>query len=116
LYAILSEADRLKGVAFGLVRAGEGRGLKGYAVGEGVLPGRPTRLKEAATLGAQVERWRQVLTRLAEEFYAGDARVHPKQYPATCEHCGQRILCRLDVSLLEEEEDDTDAANEVERG
>ena len=49
LYAILSEADRLQGVAFGLVRAGEGRGLKGYAVGEGVLRGKPTKLKEAAT-------------------------------------------------------------------
>jgi probable DNA repair protein len=115
LYATLSETDRLKGVAFGLVRAGEGRDLKGYAVGEGVLPGKPTRLKEAATLGAQVERWREVLTRLAEEFYAGDARVNPKQYPTTCEYCAQRILCRLDVSLLEEE-DETDDANEVERG
>jgi hypothetical protein len=80
------------------------------------LAGKPTKLKEAATLGAQVERWREVLTRLAEEFYAGDARVHPKQYPGTCEHCGQRLLCRLDVSLLEEEEDDTVAANEVDRG
>jgi ATP-dependent helicase/nuclease subunit B len=113
LYAILSEADRLKGVAFGLVRAGEGRGLKGYAIGEGILPGKSTTLKEAATLGAQVERWRQVLTRLAAEFYAGEARVHPKQYPVTCERCGQRLLCRLDVSLLEE--DEADAANEVER-
>ena len=113
LYAILSEADRLKGVAFGLVRAGEGRGLKGYATGEGVLPGKPTKLKEAATLGAQVERWRQVLTKLAEEFYAGEARVRPKQYPVTCEHCEQRLLCRLDVSLLEV--DEADAVNEVER-
>ena len=115
LYAILSEANRLKGVAFGMVRAGEGRGLKGYAVGEDVLPGRLTRLKEAPTLEAQVERWRQVLVGLAEEFYAGEARVDPKQYPATCEHCGQRLLCRLDVSLLEEEEGDTDTANEVDR-
>jgi probable DNA repair protein len=115
LYAILSEADRLKGVAFGLVRAGEGRDLKGYAVGEGVLP-KPTKLKEAATLREQMERWRQVLVRLAEEFYAGDVRVRPKQYPATCEHCGQRLLCRLDVSLLEQDEDDTGAADEVGRG
>jgi probable DNA repair protein len=115
LYAILSEADRLKGVAFGLVRAGEGRDLKGYAVGEGVLP-KLTRLKEAATLGEQVERWREVLVKLAEEFYLGDARVRPKQYPATCEHCGQRVLCRLDVSLLEEDEDDTGATDEVGRG
>jgi probable DNA repair protein len=117
LYAILSEGNRLRGVAFGLVRAGEGRGLKGYAVGDGVLPGRPARLKEAATLEAQVERWRQVLVGLAEEFYAGDARVNPKRYPKTCEHCGQRLLCRLDVSSLEDsDEDDTSASEDEARG
>ncbi|MEO6806210.1 MAG: PD-(D/E)XK nuclease family protein, partial [Edaphobacter sp.] len=117
LYAILSEAERLQGVAFGLVRAGDDRGLKGYAVADGVLPGKPAKLKEAATFGGQVERWRQVLIGLAEEFYAGDARVHPKHYPETCEHCDQRILCRLDVALLEKEGDcDTDAAGEVGRG
>lgn len=113
LYAILSEADRLRGVAFGLVRAGEGRDLKGYAVGNGVLPGRPARLKEAATLELQVERWRQVLVGLAEEFSAGDARVQPKSYPKTCERCGQRLLCRLDASSLEvDEEDDADTGEE----
>ncbi len=117
LYAILSEADRLRGVAFGLVRAGEGRGLKGYAVGEGVLRGKPTKLKEAATFGAQVERWRDVLVALAEEFAAGDARVRPKQYPRTCEYCKQRALCRLDVSSLEvEDENEAGTAEEVGRG
>jgi ATP-dependent helicase/DNAse subunit B len=117
LYAILSEGNRLRGVAFGLVRAGEGRGLKGYAVGDGVLHGRPARLKEAATLEAQVERWRQVLVGLAEEFYAGDARVNPKQYPKTCEYCGQRLLCRLDVSLFKDnDEDDAGASEETDRG
>jgi ATP-dependent helicase/nuclease subunit B len=117
LYAILSEADRLKGVAFGLVRAGEGRAWNGYAP-DGVLPGKPTKMKEAATLEEQVERWREVLVLLAEEFYAGDARVHPKNYPTTCARCGQRLLCRLDVSSIEEEEDDDNAeiANEVDRG
>jgi len=117
LYAILSEANRLKGVAFGLVRAGDGRGLKGYAVRDGVLPGRPTRMKEAATLEAQVTRWREVLVALAEEFYAGEAQVRPKSYPATCQHCGQRVLCRLDVASLEEDEaEDAEAADEVGRG
>jgi ATP-dependent helicase/nuclease subunit B len=116
LYAILSES-KLKGVAFGLVRAGEGRELKGYTVGEGVLPGRPTRLKEAATLEAQVERWRQVLVKLAEEFYLGDARVRPKSYPKTCKYCAQRLICRLDVSSLEEsEEEDDTTTDEVGRG
>jgi len=116
LYAIVSEADRLKGVAFGLVRAGEGRELKGYAVSEGVLPGKPVKLTEAATLEEQVQRWRQVLVKLAEEFYAGDAQVRPKQYPATCERCGQRLLCRLDVSLVEGDEEDAIAAEDFGRG
>jgi len=116
LYAILSEADRLKGVAFGLVRAGEGRGLKGYASEEGLLPGKLTKLKEASTFEAQVERWREVLVALAEEFYTGEARVRPKSYPATCARCGQRVLCRLDVSLLEEEEEEEAATDEVIRG
>jgi ATP-dependent helicase/nuclease subunit B len=107
LYAILSEAEKLKGVAFGLVRAGEGRALKGYASEEGLLPGKLTKMKEAATLAEQVERWRWILVRLAEEFYAGDARVQPKNYPATCEYCSQRILCRLNVSSLEEDEEDS---------
>jgi ATP-dependent helicase/nuclease subunit B len=115
LYSILSDANALQGVAFGLVRAGEGRGMKGYATQNGVLPGRSTRMKEAATLGAQVERWRQVLTVLAEEFYSGDAQVRPKSYPTTCEHCAQRLLCRLDVSSLEED-DDADSTDEVELG
>ena len=112
LYAILSDADRLQGVAFGLVRAGEGRALKGYATTEGILPGKPTKLKEASTLAAQVERWREVLVELAEEFAAGDARVRPKSYPKTCERCGQRLLCRLDVSLLEEDGDEDASADE----
>jgi ATP-dependent helicase/nuclease subunit B len=116
LYAILSQADQLQGVAFGLVKAGKDRGLLGYATSNGVLP-KPTRLKEAATLEAQVERWREVLVALAEEFYSGEARVSPKMYPGTCAHCGQRILCRLDVSLLEEEDEQEDGfAAEVGRG
>ena len=113
LYAILSE-NRLKGVAFGLVRAGEDRGLKGYAVGGGVLPGRPTKPTEATTLEAQVERWRQVLVGLAEKFYTGNASVLPKSYPKTCEYCAQRLICRLDVSSLEEmEQTDAAAVDEV---
>ena len=120
LYAILSDAERLQGVAFALVRAGDGRAWKGYAAKEGVLPGRLTRLKEAPTFDAQVERWREVLVRLAEQFHAGEARVDPKQYPKTCEYCEQRILCRLDVSSLEESllegDDEDDAAEEIHGG
>jgi ATP-dependent helicase/nuclease subunit B len=115
LYAILSEASQLQGVAFGLVRAGEGRALKGYATNNGILP-KPSRLR-AASLEAQVEDWRRVLINLATEFSSGDARVAPKRYPTTCMGCTQRMLCRLDVTLLEDD-DETDAElpAEVDRG
>jgi hypothetical protein len=88
--------------------------MDGFATGPGVLPKR-TKMTEAATLEEQVDRWRQVLTKLAWEFYRGEARVQPKNYPSTCAHCGQRVLCRLDASVLEEEEAE-DGGTEGDRG
>lgn len=113
LYAVLAETDKLKGVAFALVRAGEQGGIKGYASEQGVLT-KPART--ALSLEAQVEEWRRVLVQLATEFHEGDARVRPKRYPMTCERCGQRMLCRLDISLLEDDEEDQDGAGEVNGG
>ncbi|MEI9980042.1 MAG: PD-(D/E)XK nuclease family protein [Edaphobacter sp.] len=114
LYAMVSEVERLQGVAFALVRPGKLRGMKGFEATSGVLPS-TAKMTEAATLEEQVERWKQVLTELAWEFYRGDARVQPKNYPTTCAHCGQRLLCRLDASLLEDE-DAEDGAAEGDRG
>ncbi len=105
LYAILAPAEQLQGVAFGLVRAGDACALRGYQAVDGVLPN-AVKLKEAATLEAQIERWRDVLVRLAEEFHRGDARVRPKRYPGTCERCAHRLLCRLDASSLQAGADD----------
>ena len=116
LYAILSDPDLLQGVAFGLVRAGEGRELKGYAVAHGVLPKTVKLRKDVASLEAQVEEWRRVLEHLAEEFAAGGARVAPNKYPTTCERCAQRILCRLDVTLLKDDDDEGGSDTEVTRG
>jgi len=73
--------------------------MNGYEARKGVLP-KSTRLR-AANLDAQVEEWCEVLTALAEDFYSGEARVSPKQYPSTCRYCEQRLLCRLDVTTLE---------------
>ncbi|HEX9199949.1 MAG TPA: hypothetical protein VF865_10355, partial [Acidobacteriaceae bacterium] len=63
----------------------------------------------------QIDNWRTVLTQLAENFYAGDARVAPKQYPSTCRYCDQRLLCRLDLSTLaaDANEDFVDASDPV---
>ncbi|HEY6412750.1 MAG TPA: PD-(D/E)XK nuclease family protein [Edaphobacter sp.] len=102
LYAVLSE-NEVKGVAFGLVRAGKEMGLKGYA-GEDEILVKASRMKMPMEM--QVEEWRRVLERLASAFHAGDARVAPKNYPTTCRHCAQRELCRLDVSVLELNDDE----------
>jgi ATP-dependent helicase/nuclease subunit B len=115
LYTILTQADQLRGVAFGLVRAGKDCALRGYEVVDGVLP-QPASLKEAPTLQAQTERWSEVLGSLAKEFSSGEALVRPTKYPETCTHCGQRVLCRLDISLLEEDDDEEGPATEASGG
>jgi ATP-dependent helicase/nuclease subunit B len=98
LYALVREPGSLVGVAFGTVRPGKGMALAGLQAEAGVLgKGKVVLLEE------QVEEWRRVLTRLAEEFCAGVATVAPKQYPTTCRHCEQRLLCRLDPRTLEAE-------------
>jgi probable DNA repair protein len=102
LYAVLSEAERLEAVAFGLVRAGTGMGLTGFATSDGVLTKR-AKLTEAPTLDAQVDRWREVLVNLANDFHNGDVRVSPKKYPTTCTYCAQRILCRLNPADFEDD-------------
>ena len=109
LYAILSQAPRIAGVAFAKVQLGKQMDLHGYATKKGLLTKGPTL---EGTMGAQIQEWRRVLTDLAQEFAAGDARVRPKEYPRTCQYCAQRLVCRLDVAALDadvdEEDDDED--------
>ena len=99
LYAVVSGAPHLAAVAFANIRPGKKMGLHGYESHKGVLP-RASRLK-TASLEAQVDAWREVLESLARAFHSGDARVSPKRYPQTCDHCQQRLLCRLDPSTLD---------------
>ncbi len=114
LYAILAETQTLAGVAFAHVRAGKDLGLTGLATSAdvGIKVGR----NAPQNLEQQVEEWRQVLTRLAEDFGDGDVRVRPKQYPTTCEFCGQRGLCRVNGAALEDDETEGASVSEVEGG
>ena len=109
LYAVLSpEPEKLGGVAFALLRAGDDLALKGFADSTTVLD-RPARMP-SATLADQLEDWYRILTSLAEAFAHNDPIAAPKRYPQTCERCTQRILCRLDPTTLnatEEDEDET---------
>ena len=106
LYAVVSGAPNLAGVAFATLRPGKEMGLNGYASQPGILP-KPAKLK-TASLAAQVDEWRATLTALAESFHAGRATVAPKHYPNTCKYCDQRVLCRLDLSTL-----DADALDDI---
>jgi len=105
LYAVVSDPERLGGVAFAQLRVGKEMGWKGFAAGDGVLLN-PARLK-VDSFAAQVEDWREVLTKLAEQFAAANASVQPKIYPKTCTYCGQRLLCRVVGASLEEAEDES---------
>jgi probable DNA repair protein len=117
LYAVVSaaankeDAPQLAAVAFASVRPGKDMGLHGYQSRDGVLPS-AAKLK-AESLQAQVDEWREVLTALAEDFHSGEARVDPKQYPQTCAHCDQRLLCRLDPATLDANslDEDSDAGS-----
>jgi ATP-dependent helicase/nuclease subunit B len=107
LYAMITDAQ-LAAIAFARIRPGKEMGLDGYATIDGILP-KPAPLP-FETLDDQVAEWRRILTNLAEDFHAGDARVHPKSYPKTCQHCAQRLLCRLNPATLADHEDHADHA------
>ncbi len=100
LYTLLAEADELKGVAFARVRAGRDMKWHGYQAEEGILPlsRSKTNIRDIRSLAIE---WRQVLTKLAEDFAAGRADVHPKSFEINCSRCAQRLLCRVDPSSLE---------------
>lgn len=111
LYAALREPNTVAAVAFAQLRPGVEMGLKGFAASEEILP-RPLKLQHES-LEAQIEEWHRILTSLAEDFFAGDARVRPKSYPITCSFCKQRLLCRLDPALLEDDLDDAEDSEEA---
>ena len=112
LYAVLAatQNEPLAGVAFALLRAGEGLDLKGFADSPAALEDR-TRMN-FASLDEQIEDWHRVLTNLAEAFAHTDPVADPKQYPQTCKHCGQRMLCRLNPAALEEVEEEQEHAHD----
>jgi len=110
LYALLPDAGELKGLAFAKVRPGRDMKWLGYQDTEGLIPGTPA--KTVIDMQHQIEEWRTTLTTLAEDFANGAAAVHPKDYPTTCIHCAQRLLCRLDPTTLLTATEDAEEAEE----
>ncbi len=112
LYALLAEAEELRGMAFGRLRAGKEMGWVGYQSEEGILPTLRSKanVKDMAALAAE---WRRTLDRLAREFAEGNAQVDPKSYEKNCAGCAQRLLCRVDPSAAAERSDDAEEEEEI---
>lgn len=112
LYSLLYEPAEMKGLAFANLRLGKDMKWLGYQAQDGILP--RSRTNQTVDFEQQISEWHTVLTTLAEDFYHGNTGVDPAHYPQTCEHCAQRILCRIDPSLLQA--DDEDPATEERNG
>ncbi len=104
LYAVLADPAPA-GVAFALLRPGDGLALRGFADDSSVLA---KTSGQKLPMAEQVGEWRLILENLAADFAAGDATVAPKCYPKTCQYCAQRILCRLDVTTLDDAGDEAE--------
>jgi probable DNA repair protein len=95
LYAVdMRQRQPVTAALFAQLRTGD-LGFNGLASRNGIAP----RVKPVGDTEAewqtQLDAWQTTLTRLAEAFRAGDARVDPKEFPRTCEHCGLQALCRV---------------------
>jgi probable DNA repair protein len=95
----LAHADTLGALAYVVLAPGavEYRGWSnGTDVGMGVLPypaGLRIDLGDPQDWQALMDQWRFSLTRLAERFVAGEARVDP--LPLVCQVCHLSTLCRI---------------------
>jgi probable DNA repair protein len=95
LYAIdMRQRQPVAAALFAQLRAGE-LGFKGLAARTGIAPEVKPAGDTEAIWQAQLDAWQTTLTTLAEAYRAGDARVDPKKFPQTCEHCGLQALCRV---------------------
>ena len=89
------------GLAFGDLRPGK-LGYRGLGAVDDLAPGVETieasrlhGVREAPGWDAHKALWRQRLSKLAEDYIEGDARVDPKTAGATCRYCGLQPLCRV---------------------
>ncbi|WP_187290177.1 PD-(D/E)XK nuclease family protein [Terriglobus saanensis] len=112
LYAIAGELGNVGGIGFASLRPAEkDLWLRGMTRTPDVFP--PLRKRSAdLDFDQQIQEWQETLLELADSFAAGDAAVGPKKYPKTCEHCGQRLLCRLDPARLMELSDEEDSEDD----
>ena len=92
LYCATSERP-VAGAAFAQIRVGE-LSFLGLTENAAAVPKmKKMRTESALPFDRQIQRWRELLEHLAQDFCAGRAEVDPT--PNACEHCGQWGLCRI---------------------
>lgn len=100
LYLIMTETQRqAAGVAFASIKRGE-MGFAAIVRDPDLLPGvkafsQLNGCKQFGSWEELIAAWRRQLTDLATGFCSGDAKVNPKNYPATCEYCDLQLFCRI---------------------
>jgi RecB family exonuclease len=108
LYAVVTRASRpdtaLADIAFAQIRAGSDMAFESFA--EKITARKPVPRKLKMSFEEQLTEWQRVLEELARAFHSGQSAVDPKNYPSTCKHCAQRILCRLNPAAFDEDSDE----------
>ncbi|MEX0959515.1 MAG: PD-(D/E)XK nuclease family protein [Burkholderiales bacterium] len=104
LYALNAKED-IVAVAFAKLRTGEMRYM-GFSRHKDVIP----KVQQAQDWDALLNGWKQETESLGKGFAVGDARVDPKNYPATCRYCDLQPLCRVHerIAAIEADEDGND--------
>ena len=96
MYAVLGP-PAVGGVSFASLAVGD-VGYRGLArneiAGTGIRSPASDRRVDAADWDALRHRWERDLSRLANAFAAGDARVDPRRSSDDCRWCQLSILCR----------------------
>ncbi len=119
-FALDRDRERLGGLVFAKVRAGEMK-FAGY-VGDAAatlfmgLKGTSPLVKKPFT-AEQLLDWRDCIEQLAQDFLDGKAEVDPREAPRTCERCGLQTLCRIQERQAElDAEDDSEDSGDSEEG
>ena len=89
LYLVASQPDAAA-VVFAQVKTGKMK-FKALARDSDLLPS----VKADPEWEQLIASWRTDLTRIAESFSEGDAKVNPKKYPDTCRKCDLQSFCRI---------------------
>ncbi|HEY9138562.1 MAG TPA: PD-(D/E)XK nuclease family protein, partial [Terriglobus sp.] len=114
LYAIAGGIPDVQGIAFGRVRVGKfGMNFEEMVANRSLIGDKASRNRRSEpTFEERLQEWQRDLTALAEAFARGEAVVEPKDYLTTCKRCPSRLLCRVDVTRLEPDDDLLDEAEE----